>query len=508
MITDFAVACPPGVRRPWQDIKRTPSLPSQPAAGGPSGENLSSFFPTSAARYTVPAVKILLLGTYELGRQPFGLASPTAWLRKRGHSVCALDLSRQSLDESALSEAQLIVFYLPMHTATRLVLQWLPTIRRQNRDAHLCACGLYAPLNDSHLRAAGFSTILGPEFEADLAHLAYVLSTGRPPQRPENLEERLPRLSFEVPDRSDLPALRKYAHVVLPGGAHKTSGYTESSRGCKHLCRHCPIVPVYQGQFRIVPQEVVLADIRQQVAAGAEHITFGDPDFFNGITHATRIVEALHAEHPQLTYDVTIKVEHLLRHADALPVLARTGCLFLTSAVESLDDDVLLKLEKGHTRADVLRAVAVCNDAGLALQPTFVPFTPWTTRETYFDLLETIADLNLIAAVPSIQLAIRLLIPSRSRLLELPEIATLVGDFDSEKLVYPWCHSDPAMDALAQGVSQIVAEAEKRRESRTETFVRIWEGAARLRASPIPEKFRHIASPLRPAPYLSEPWYC
>ena len=175
-----------------------------------------------------------------------------------------------------------------------------------------------------------------------------------PPQQSESLDVRLPRLPFEVPDRSDLPALHKYAHVVLPDGAHKTSGYTESSRGCKHLCRHCPIVPVYKGQFRIVPQEVVLADIRQQVAAGAEHITFGDPDFFNGITHATRIVEALHAEHPQLTYDVTIKVEHLLRHADALPTLARTGCLFLTSAVESLDDDVLLKLEKGHTRADVL----------------------------------------------------------------------------------------------------------------------------------------------------------
>ena len=481
-------------------------IPSQPATGRRSDENLSSFFPTSTPRYTVPAVKILLLGTYELGRQPFGLASPTAWLRKRGHSVRALDLSRQSLDESALSEAEMIVFYLPMHTATRLVLQWLPTIRRQNPDAHLCACGLYAPLNDSHLRAAGFSTILGPEFEADLAHLAYALSTGRPPQQSECLDIKLPRILFEVPDRSDLPALHKYAHVVLPDGTHKTSGYTESSRGCKHLCRHCPVVPVYEGQFRIVPQEVVLADIRQQVAAGAEHITFGDPDFFNGITHATRIVEALHAEHPQLTYDITIKVEHLLRHADALPTLARTGCLFLTSAVESLDDDVLLKLAKGHTRADVLRALALCNDAGLALQPTFVPFTPWTTRETYCDLLETVADLSLIAAVPSIQLAIRLLIPSRSRLLELREIATLVGDFDSEKLVYPWRHSDPAMDALAESVSRIVAE--KRRESRSETFARIWEAAARLRASPISEKFRHIALPLRPAPYLSEPWYC
>jgi hypothetical protein len=293
----------------------------------------------------------------------------------------------------------------------------------------------------------------------------------------------------------------------LPGGTHRTAGYTEASRGCKHLCRHCPIVPVYQGQFRVIPQETVLADIRQQVEAGAQHITFGDPDFFNGITHAIRIVEALHAEHPNLSYDVTIKVEHLLRHSQALPTLARTGCLFVTSAVESLDDQILLKLEKGHTRADFFRALDPCSNAGLTLQPTFVPFTPWTTRQSYFDLLETIADSDLVESVPSIQLAIRLLIPSRSRLLELPEIAATVGHFDSEKLVYPWRHSDPAMDALAENVSQIVAQAEKKRESRSETFARIWNAADHLQESAQPQ-FRRIAATPRPAPYLSEPWYC
>src|SRR5215469_11835193 len=114
-------------------------------------------------RYTELAVNILLLGTYELGRQPFGLASPAAWLRQRGHSVACCDLSRQPLLESAVREATLAVFYLPMHTATRLALQWLPAIRAINRSAHLCACGLYAPLNETGLRAAGFSTVLGAE---------------------------------------------------------------------------------------------------------------------------------------------------------------------------------------------------------------------------------------------------------------------------------------------------------------------------------------------------------
>src|SRR5207253_1855094 len=111
-----------------------------------------------------------------------------------------------------------------------------------------------------------------------------------------------------------------------------------------HVCRHCPVVPIYNGQFRVVQPDVVLADIDAQVRAGAEHITFGDPDFFNGPTHAMRVVDALHAAHPHVTYDVTIKVEHLLRHGDLLPRLASTGCALVTSAVESIDDRVLALL--------------------------------------------------------------------------------------------------------------------------------------------------------------------
>jgi len=457
-------------------------------------------------RYTVFVVKILALSTYELGRQPFGLASPSAWLRNSGHAVRCFDLSRQMLEDAAVREAQLIVFFLPMHTATRLALQWLPAIRAQNSQAHLCACGLYAPLNESHLRAAGFSSILGPEFEQDLVQLADTLSSGCIHRQEEYGGKGIPRLKFLVPDRSDLPALRKYAHVVLPTGEHRTVGYTEASRGCKHLCRHCPVVPVYHGQFRVVPQEIVLADVGQQAAAGAQHITFGDPDFFNGITHATRIVESLHAQFPGLTYDVTVKIEHLLRHADALLTLARTGCLFLTSAIESLDDEVLRKLQKGHTRGDFFRALDLCDHAGLTLQPTFIPFTPWTTRASYMSLLETIADRDLIANLPSIQLAIRLLIPQHSRLLELPEIANSVGEFDSEKLVYPWSHSDSALDSLAEEISRIVADSEKKKESRSETFQHIWDAASRLQEFRQPW-LRQLA-PIKAVPYLSEPWYC
>ena len=152
-------------------------------------------------------------------------------------------------------------------------------------------------------------------------------------------------------------------------------------------------------------------------------------------------MEHLAEEFPGVTYDATIKIEHLLKHASLLPVLAKTGCLFITSAVESVDDEVLRHLAKGHTRADFVAAVHVCRDAGIPLAPTFVPFTPWTTLSGYGQLLQTIEELELVEQVAPIQLAIRLLITNGSPLLELPDIQRTVGNFDPASLT--WC-VDPA----------------------------------------------------------------
>ena len=447
-------------------------------------------------------MKIALISTYELGRQPFGLASPAAWLRKRTHAVTCMDLSREGLNEEAARQAGLIAFYVPMHTATRLTLELLETIRGLNRKAHLCAYGLYAPLAAETFRARGISSLLGGEFEQSLVDLAEHLDglSALPWIHPLDSNISLTRLRFQVPDRGGMPPLTSYAHLVLPTGEHRAAGYTEASRGCKHHCRHCPIVPVYEGVFRVVDREVVLADIRQQVAAGALHITFGDPDFFNGTGHAIPLVEALHRDFPQLTYDVTIKVEHLLQNSELLATLGATGCLFIVSAVESLDDEVLKKLAKNHTRADFFRAVELCRQAGIALQPTFVPFTPWTTRAQIVDLFEQIARLELVEAVAPVQLAIRLLVTSGSRLLELDDVRKIIGSFDANALVYPWKHANPEVDPLCEELQDMVASSEKLKRSRTDTFSKMWK-LVNAGAQPV------LASRAT-VPYLNEPWYC
>ena len=265
------------------------------------------------------------------------------------------------------------------------------------------------------------------------------------------------------------------------------------------------MVPVYQGKFRTVAVPVVVADVANQVAAGAQHISFGDPDFFNGPTHALRVVDAIHETFPRLTYDVTIKIQHIVDHAPLLARLRDTGCLFIISAVESVEDQILTILKKGHTTADFHEAVRLTRQVGIGLAPTFVPFTPWTTVAGYVALLRSLVDLQLVASVPSIQLAIRLLVPQGSQLLEVPEARTLLGDFDPDSLGYVWRHTDRTVDELQATVQALVEDAAREEQSRYATFARIWAAAHEALGQSAPSLPEDLGS--EPA-QLSEPWYC
>lgn len=449
-------------------------------------------------------MRAVLINTYELGRQPFGIAQAAAWLRDAGHEVVCLDLAVQPLEQERLADADLVALHVPMHTATRIAVEALPRIRAMAPNARLCAFGLYAPVNESLFRELDVDTVLGGEFEPGLTALAERIARGDPSPQPDPVIN-LAKIPFLSPDRAGLPPLTRYASLILPDGGSKTLGFTEASRGCKHLCRHCPVVPVYEGRFRVVPVAVVMADIRAQVAAGARHISFGDPDFLNGPTHALRVVRAFHREFPELSYDVTVKVEHIVNSGEVLAELKQTGCLFVTTAVESVDERILACLDKGHTRADFEQAVAMLRRAGIAMAPTFVPFTPWTTLAGYVELLDALVALRLVENVPPVQLSIRLLVPQGSYLFRVPGFEALVEPFDRGMLGYPWRHRDPRVDALQKEVHALVERAEGENEPRRQTFEAIYRCAyARLGKIP-PALPADLGSPI---PRHSEAWYC
>ena len=464
---------------------------------------------------------VRLLSCYELGRQPLAVASAAACFERAGFRVEALDLSVEKLErwlDEAATDAdrpQLVAISVPMHTALRIGERAAGRLRQAWPAAHLCFFGLYATLNSRWLFNAGLAdSVAGGECEALLVDLARALEARRDPSSVAGLGlpgrdagPVLRRPQFEIPARHLLPPHGRYAALAWRG-ERRLAAAIEASRGCLHHCRHCPIPPVYGGRFFIVPRETVLADVRHLVTAGVRHLTFADPDFFNGPGHVLPLVRAIHAEHRELTFDVTTKIENVLKHTAQLAELADCGCIFVVSAVESLSDTVLQHLDKRHTRADVMEAAARLDDAGIALRPSFVAFTPWTTLDDYIELIDWIAEGGLVDRVDPVQLSIRLLVPPGSLLADYAALAPHLGPLDAERFSFTWRHPDPRMDELQRDVAGVVAAATRTGEAASRTFERI-RGAAlavagdvTIRAAFLPA--RAVADP----PRLTEPWFC
>ena len=449
---------------------------------------------------------ILLVACYELGHQPLAVAWPAAFLEREGYAPAVMDVSVEPFDAERVGRAKLVAISVPMHTALRLGVTVAQRVRAAKPACHIAFYGLYATLNAQHLLAGIADSVMSGEIEAALSDLVRRLDGDGAPAAPAQPLPVLAKLDFPVPSRASLPSLKKYAHLERNGGLELV-GNVEASRGCKHRCRHCPIPSVYGGRFFIVPVDVVLADVRQQVEAGATHVTFGDPDFLNGPGHALAVARALHDAFPSLTFDFTAKIEHLLRHRDRLPELARLGCAFIVSAAESLSDTVLAHLDKGHTRADIETAVRLTAEAGIALRPTWVAFTPWTTLEDYRELMDFVETHGLVDAVDPVQFSIRLLLPPGSLLLESTAMRPFLGELVEEQFYHRWTHPDPRMEALHTEVSAVVAGAADRREDAAVTFQRVRELADRsagLVARPITAPEPRRARP----PRLTEPWFC
>jgi radical SAM superfamily enzyme YgiQ (UPF0313 family) len=457
---------------------------------------------------------ILLISCYELGHQPFHLASLFALLQQAGYHPLAVDAAVEQLTDEAIRKARFIAISVPMHTALRLGEQIARRVRVVNPDAHICLYGLYALLNADHLLQEIIDSAIGGEYEIPLLRLIAALETQTSESVPgvrtatHKSGAWVQRTPFLVPERHTLPSLRRYARLDW-NGELRLAGYTEATRGCKHTCLHCPITPVYQGRFFAVPREIVLADIRAQVAQGAQHITFGDPDFWNGPTHALRITKALHEIFPDVTFDATIKIEHILKYRHLLPAMKENGCLFIVSAVESLNDAVLSHLHKGHTRADVMEVFDLLDDVGIILRPSLLPFSPWETLDRYLELLTFFEERHAIEHLDPVHLSIRLLLPPGSALLSEAETSSWLDELDAAAYTYRWHHPDPRMDALNATVSTLVEQAERTKADSIETFFHVKAAALALQGHDFSvTRAVQQYGPRKVLPHLTESWFC
>ncbi|MHB1987493.1 MAG: radical SAM protein [Acidimicrobiales bacterium] len=459
-------------------------------------------------------MRVLCLSTYELGHQPLGIAGPAAALRSAGHSVETADLSIEQWPESAVGRAEAVVFSVPMHTATELAIRAAARIIASRPRPLFAFLGLYASVLEGHHLLCPSDLLAAGETSEVLTRW---LETGAEVPARVSVDLGPARLGASPPPARDLlPPLGRYARY-LQGGTSSVAASVEATRGCNHRCRHCPVASVYGGRSRALLIDSVVADIDQVVEMGAAHVSFADPDFLNRPRHALAVAEALHDRHPGVSFDATVKIEHLLRYASVLPALARAGLSFVVSAFESTDDAVLSILDKGHTRADEIEAVRVLRSAGIEVRPSWLPFTPWTTPSSLTSLLELSARADLVASTDAVQYSIRLLVPRGSLLSVDPdpvlEAALLAAPVIADQGSLPWRHCDPHIDELQRQLARLVEEHTAAGRSAEETFAGLWLAcrSAGLDLAPEPPEADPALScgvPGPARPRLSEAWFC
>jgi radical SAM superfamily enzyme YgiQ (UPF0313 family) len=385
-------------------------------------------------------LKILLLSFYDLGKQPKIISELYQKLENGLNTIDIIDYSIENKNID-LENYDVLGIYASMHTASVLAEEYL---RDKQLPSKLFVFGLYANVFSEMF--LNFKTI--NSFDTD--ELDNFLGT----ELNKNYSYK-----HSVPDRTLLPSIKDYSHIV-DGSNNLVAGSVETTYGCKHECTHCPVPIQFKGSFKTFGIDKIIKDVENQVEAGAKHISFNDPDFFNGPKHALKILENLNNKFPEISYDSTIKVQHILNYQEYFKQLKDLNMLFVISAFETTNDKVLNILRKNHTSDDLKTAVEISLDNDIDIRPTWMPFSPWTEKLDLVNIIKLIENYKLRETVDPIQLTIKLLIPKNSLILESAEIEKYLEIYDPSSFSYSWKYEFPIINKIQNSLFTYVLENE------------------------------------------------
>jgi hopanoid C-3 methylase len=405
--------------------------------------------------------KFLVISSFEGGYQPVTALSGYMALRNAGfENIRFHDTYVDGLPDDLFDDADLVAIAVPLFDALQAGLQLSEMIRSKNASAKIVFFGQYATLNAGRLLPKYGDYAVCGEWEQPLVNLAQHLSTGEVLDKIGLVDTRdaranliphpyITRNKIALLDRSIAPPLHKYPQPQVEkmlGVNGIVVGGVESTRGCHHKCTYCSVYATYDGKVVPIKDEIVIEDVSNLVAHGMTHLTFTDAEFFNAKNQGLRLLRVLHAQFPELTYDFTTRIDHILEHEQALYEMKELGVRFITSALEYPSQMVLDVVSKEISIADIERAIAILREIGIRLNPTFIMFNPWVSKEDMTTFKDFITRNDLTDVVDPIQYETRLHLYKGSPLLKRASTTGL--EMTEFEFHYEWKHADPEVDAL------------------------------------------------------------
>lgn len=404
-------------------------------------------------------MKYLVASTFEGGYQPLNAISATTALLDADIEAQLIDIYVEGLALERFSDADLVFICVPLFDSLTAGTQLAKQLKEAKPSQKICFFGQYATINAKSLASKYGDYAIAGEWEKPIVSLAKHLS-GEQGQDLRGVIDRTRGLSseivvpqlirdgFRLPRRDLAPPLHKYPQPQLEKllGEKKVVGGVEGSRGCHHKCSYCSVYAAYDGKVLLVSDDLVERDVTNLVAQGMTHLTFTDADFFNAKKHGLKIIRTLHSQFPDLTYDFTTRVDHILENKDAIKEMGQLGLAFITTALEFPKQEVLDQVFKEMNVPMIEEALAFLKEAGVKVNPTFITFNPWVSLEDMAELHDFIARNELENIVDPIQFETRLHLYKGLPLFNNDTVKEL--QLEEHEFHFDWQHADSRLDKL------------------------------------------------------------
>ena len=404
------------------------------------------------------ASRVILAAVYEGGAQPINIGTAASHLIEAGFEPICVDTFVDGIpDDDAIAGTDLLAISMPLFQSIAPGVGLATRARCINPSITVVMFGQHANIHAERLLGGYCDFVIRGDWEPGLVALArdptkfddYARVGVCSPARV--VKPYIHRGNLLPPARHLLPALSRYRYAELETMWQSCRpipvvGNVETARGCHHACTYCSVFAATGRKVSLIPADAVMADIRQVVALGAEHIWFTDAEFLNSKHHGLSIVERMKREFPFLTFDITTRTDHILEAKDVVAELQALGCQFITTALEFSSQRVLDAIDKEMSLEQIERAVAYCQSIGLRLNPTFIMFNPWADLDDMIQLREWIERVGLATTISPLQSETRLYLYKGSPLLAHPDICKL--ELVEREFDYEWKHPDARVDKL------------------------------------------------------------
>lgn len=223
----------------------------------------------------------------------------------------------------------------------------------------------------------------------------------------------------------------------------------ETKRGCPMACTYCADRLGKGARVRPRPAGAVAEEMLQLAKRGMDVFHTCDSEFNNDLGHALEVCRALEARRAASKLRWYAYCAPIPFPPELARLMGRAGCVGINFGVDSGDAEMLRRLGRSHTAQDVVEAVRLCRENGVATMLDFLLGAPGETPASVARSIRLVREAEADCA--GLALGVRLypgtpLSDSLKGTLRNRETAGFHGlTDDNDDLAMPLFYLDPAL---------------------------------------------------------------